>query len=192
MALVAGTFVFVSGAIYYAFMAAWLNVFLAVGLSETVRIGLGVLALLIGAVNVKDFAAFGHGPSLSIPESARPGLVARMQRVRQAQALPAMLLGVAALAVVVNFIELLCTAGLPAIYTAVLTQQDLSAGAHYAYLALYIVGYIADDSLMVALAVTALGSGKLTERGGRVLKLVSGLVMLALGAVLLWRPQWLL
>ena len=33
MALVAGTFVLVSGAVYYAFMAAWLNVFLAVGLS---------------------------------------------------------------------------------------------------------------------------------------------------------------
>ena len=56
----------------------------------------------------------------------------------------------AALAVVVNFIELLCTAGLPAIYTAVLAQHELSPAAHYAYLGLYIAGYIADDSLMVA------------------------------------------
>jgi len=102
-----------------------------------------------------------------------------------------MLLGVAALAVVVNFIELLCTAGLPAIYTAVLTQHELSPVAHYAYLGLYIVGYIADDSLMVAAAVLALGSGKLSERGGRVLKLLSGVVMLSLGAVLLLQPQWL-
>jgi hypothetical protein len=114
-----------------------------------------------------------------------------MHRVRRAQALPAMLLGVAALAVVVNFIELLCTAGLPAIYTAVLTQQQLPAGAHYSYLALYIVGYIADDSLMVAVAV-ALGGGKLSERGGRLLKLVSGLVMLVHVVVLLLRPQWLM
>jgi hypothetical protein len=103
-----------------------------------------------------------------------------------------MLLGVAVLAVLVNFIELLCTAGLPAIYTAVLTQQQVSPGGRYAYLALYILGYIADDSLMVALAVTALGSGKLTERGGRILKLVSGAVMLALGAALLLRPDWLM
>ena len=149
MALVAGTFVLVSGAVYFAFMAAWLNVFLAVGLSDAVRIGLATLALLIGALNLKDFAAPGHGPSLSIPAAARPGLVARMHGVLQARALPAMLLGVAALAVVVNFIELLCTAGLPAIYTAVLTQYELSAAARYAYLGLYIVGYIADDSLMV-------------------------------------------
>jgi hypothetical protein len=191
MALVAATFVLASGAIYYAFMAAWLNVFLAVGWSEPVRIGLAGVALLIGALNLKDFAAPGVGPSLSIPASARPGLVARMHGVLQARALPAMLLGVAALAVVVNFVELLCTAGLPAIYTAVLTQQGLPPGAYYAYLGLYIVGYIADDSLMVATAVLALGSGRLTEQGGRMLKLVSALVMIALGLVLLWRPQWL-
>jgi len=191
MALIAGTFVVVSGAVYYAFMAAWLNVFLVVGLSETVRRLLAGVALLIGAFNVKDFFAWGHGPSLSIPQRARPGLVARMRGAMQSRALPASLLAVAALAVVVNFVELLCTAGLPAIYTAVLAQQSLGAAAHYAYLGLYIVGYVADDALMVGLAVAALSSDKLGERGGRWLKFASGLVMLALGAVLLLRPQWL-
>jgi glutaredoxin len=191
MALVAGTFVLVSGAVYYAFMAAWLNVFLAVGLSDTVRWLLGAVALAIGAVNVKDFVAWGHGPSLSIPASAKPGLVARMRRALQAPALPASLLAVAALAVAVNFVELLCTAGIPAIFTAVLAQQQLGVPAYYGYLGLYILGYIADDSVMVAIAVTALSSSKLTEGAGRGLKLVSGAVMLALGAVMLLRPEWL-
>ena len=192
MALVAGTFVLVSGAVYYAFMAAWLNVFLAVGLSSAVRQGLALLALAIGVINVKDFIAPGHGVSLAIPARARPGLVARMHRLRAARSLPATLLAVATLALAVNLVELLCTAGLPAMYTAVLAQQALSPAAHHAYLGLYILGYIADDSLMVAVAVAALGSGKLGERGGRVLKLLSGVVMLLLGAVLLLRPQWLL
>lgn len=191
MALIAGTFVLVSGAVYYAFMAAWLNVFLAVGLSDTVRWLLGAVALAIGAINVKDFAAWGHGPSLSVPAASRPGLVARMRRAMQAPALPASLLAVAALAVVVNFVELLCTAGIPAIYTAVLAQQQLGVPAYYGYLGLYILGYIADDSVMVAMAVTALSSSKLTEGAGRGLKLVSGAVMLALGAVMLLRPEWL-
>jgi len=191
MALVAGTFVLVSGAVYYAFMAAWLNVFLAVGLSNALRIGLALLALGIGAINVKDFIAPGRGLSLAIPARARPALVARMHRLREARTLPAVLAAVATLAVAVNLVELLCTAGLPAMYTAVLAQQGLSPAAHHAYLGLYILGYIADDSLMVAVAVTALGSGKLGERGGRVLKLLSGAVMLVLGTLLLLRPQWL-
>lgn len=192
MALIAGTFVLISGAVYYAFMAAWLNVFLAVGFSGPIRVGLALVALMIGAFNVKDFLAPGQGLSLAIPGSAKPALVARMARLRDSQALPMMLLSVTVLAIAVNFVELLCTAGLPAVYTAVLAQQDLSPAAHYGYLGLYILGYIADDSLMVAIAVIALGSGKLGERGGRLLKLLSGCVMLALGAVLLWRPQWLM
>jgi glutaredoxin len=192
MALVAGTFVLVSGAVYFAFMAAWLNVFLAVGLGGAVRWALGGLALLIGALNLKDFVARGRGPSLSIADSAKPGLYARMRGVLQAHSLPASLLGVAVLAVVVNFVELLCTAGIPAVYTAVLASQPLGAAAHYAYLGLYILGYIADDTIMVTLAVLALSSGKLGERAGRWLKLVSGMVMLMLGVVLLLKPQWLI
>ena len=191
MALIAGTFVAVSGAVYYAFMAAWLNVFLIVGLSATLRVALGGLALVIGAVNVKDFFAPETGPSLFIPDAAKPGLYARMRAILQANTLKASLPAVALLAVIVNFVELLCTAGLPALYTAVLTQQGLSPATHYAYLALYIAGYIADDTLMVATAVLALSSRKLTARAGRRLKLLSGLVMLALGVVMILRPGWL-
>jgi hypothetical protein len=156
------------------------------------RVGLALLALAIGALNVKDFFAFGRGPTLAIPAAAKPGLYARMRGVLGAHALPASLAGVAVLAVVVNFVELLCTAGFPAIYTAVLSQQGLSPSAYYAYLGLYIAGYIADDALMVAAAVLALGGRRLTERAGRWLKLVSGTVMLALGGVLLLRPEWLI
>jgi len=191
MAVVAGTFVLVSGAVYYAFMAAWLNIFLAVGMSNPVRLALAGVAFAIGSLNVKDYFAMGKGVSLSIPDQAKPGIHARMRAILRADTLPASLAAVAVLAVAVNFVELLCTAGLPAIYTAVLAQQGLSPAAHYAFLGLYIAGYIADDALMVTVAVAALGNRKLTARGGQWLKLLSGLVMLALGVVLLLRPDWL-
>ncbi|WP_455231369.1 glutaredoxin family protein [Geopseudomonas aromaticivorans] len=192
MALVAGTFVLVSGAVYYAFMAAWLNLFLLVGLSTLLVWALSAIAIVIGLVNLRDGLRPGSDFTLSIPAAAKPGLYARMRFILQTDSLLPALAGVAALAVVVNFIELLCTAGLPAIYTAVLTQQGLTPLAHYAYLGLYILGYIADDALMVATAVAALSSRKLSAQAGRGLKIVSGLIMLALGAVMLLRPEWLL
>lgn len=192
MALVAGTFVLVSGAVYYAFMAAWLNLFLLVGLSTLLVWALSAVAIAIGLVNLRDGLRPGSDFTLSIPAAAKPGLYARIRYILQADSLLPALAGVAALAVVVNFIELLCTAGLPAIYTAVLTQQGLTPLAHYAYLGLYILGYIADDALMVATAVAALSSRKLSAQAGRGLKILSGLVMLALGAVMLLRPEWLL
>ncbi|MFQ6538184.1 MULTISPECIES: glutaredoxin family protein [Aphanothece] len=192
LALVAGTFVLVSGAVYYAFMAAWLNVFLLLGFATWLRLLLGALALLVGGVNLLEFWREGSRFTLSIPDSAKPGLYERMRAVTLSRSLLPALTGVAALAVVVNGVELLCTAGFPAVYTAVLSQQQLSPLAHYGYLGLYIVGYIADDALMVSLAVLALGSQRLTERAGRWLKLISGGVMVALALVLLLRPGWLL
>jgi thiol-disulfide isomerase/thioredoxin len=191
MALIAGTFVAVSGIVYFAFMAAWLTFFMVVGISQLVRIVLAVVALAIGALNLKDAVAFGHGPSLSIPESAKPGLYARMRGILHAENLSGALAGVIALAFLVNLVELLCTAGLPALYTAILTSRGLPLWQHYAYLALYIAGYIFDDSIMVTIGVVTLSKRKLQESGGRVLKLVSAVVMLALGTLLLAKPEWL-
>lgn len=189
--LIAGTFVFVSGAAYFAFMAAWLNVFLLVGIKRPVQIALGVLALTIGIINVKDFFAFKKGVSLSIPESQKPGLYRRVREIVSAKYLTAALAGAVALAVVVNMIELLCTAGLPALYTQVLTMQDYPAWKNYLYLAIYIVAYMLDDSLLVGVVLVTLSHRKLQEREGRWLKLLSGSVILVLGLVMLFRPAWL-
>jgi glutaredoxin len=188
MAAVAGTFVLISGVVYFAFMAAWLNVFLIIGFSRTIQVLLGCIALVIGTVHIKDFFASGSGISFSIPESAKPGLYAKMRGVLNARSLAGMLVGVATLALLVNAVELLCTAGLPALYTHVLTLQGLSGSEYYAYLVLYNLAYILDDGLMVAVAVLTLSRYKLQEREGRWLKLGGGAVMAALGLILLVRP----
>lgn len=185
------TFVAVSGLLYFAFMAAWLNVFLLIGLSRTVQIGLAVIAAGVGVVNVKDFFALQRGLSISIPESAKPALYARVRRLLQAENLTGALAGIVVLAGLVNLIELLCTAGFPALYTQILTLRRMPTWEYYGYLGLYNIAYIFDDSLMVTIAVVTLGRRKLQEREGRWLKLVSGLVMIGLGAVLLLRPNWL-
>jgi hypothetical protein len=189
--LIAGTFVVVSGLAYFAFMAAWLNLFMLIGIVRPVQIALGLLALFIGLVNVKDFFAFKKGLSLSIPESQKPGLYRRVREIVNAKYLSVALGGAIVLAVIVNMIELLCTAGLPALYTQVLTLQEFPPWKNYAYLALYITAYMFDDALLVGIVVATLSHRKLQEREGRWLKLISGLVILALGIVMLFKPQWL-
>jgi glutaredoxin len=192
MFVVGGTFVLTSGVVYFLFMAAWLNVFLLMGLSRVTQMILGVVALAIGLLNVKDFAAFHRGPTLSIPERARPGLYARTRRLLGEKPLMAALGGVMVLALLVNLVELACTAGLPAIYTRILTLRQLPTWQYYAYLALYNVAYMADDLAMLVIAVVTLSRRKLQERAGRWLKLLSGAVMLALGLMLLFWPRALL
>lgn len=191
MFLIGAVFVMVSGVVYFAFMAAWLNLFLLIGLSRTVQTLLGGVALLAAILNIKDFFAYGSGPSLSIPEAAKPGIYRQVRRILRAENLPAAILAVLVLAVLVNTVELLCTAGLPAIYTQVLTAHALPGWAYYGYLLLYNAAYVADDSLMLIIAVITLSRHKLQESGGRWLKLLSGIVMLLLGSMLLLFPEWL-
>jgi hypothetical protein len=181
----------VSGFVYFAFMAAWLNIFLLVGLSWATQVVLGSVAMLVGALNIKDCFAFGRGVSLGIPVVAKPGIYARVRRILQAEHLPGALAGVIVLAVLVNTIELLCTAGLPAVYTRILTLRQLPWWAYYGYLGLYNVAYMFDDSVMLILAVVTLGRRKLQEKEGRWLKLLSGVIMLGLGVALIAQPGWL-
>ena len=188
---IAGTFVLVSGVAYFAFMAAWLNVFAWIGMLRPVQLTLGGMAIVIGLVHVKDFFAFKQGPSLSSPESAKPGIYARIRRIVTAENLPAAIGAAFVLAVLVNLVELLCTAGLPALYTSILTQRGYSTAARYGYLGLYIAAYMFDDALMVAGVVLSLSRFKLQESGGRWLKLISGGVILALGLAMLFKPEWL-
>jgi len=190
--LIAGTFVLVSGAVYFAFMAAWLNLFLIIGFSRALQLAVGALAVTIGFVHLKDFFAPGRGVSLSIPASAKPGIYARVRRVIYAQNTGAALLAVTVVAVMVNMIELLCTAGLPAVYTQILTGRHLDPVAYYGYLLLYNVAYVFDDALMVGIVVYTMSRHKLDQGQGRWLKLLSGATVVLLGLLLLFAPQWLI
>lgn len=189
--VIGGLFVFASGLMYFAFMAAWLNVFQLVGALTGITLAAGLLAVVVGGLNVKDFFACGRGPSLSIPESAKPGIYRRAREVLQSGSTGTMVAATLLLAFTANFYELLCTAGFPMIYTRVLTLSEPSLAARYAYLALYNVVYVVPLLLMVLLFAGALTVHKLSEREGRLLKLASGVMMAELGVLLLVAPQWL-
>lgn len=189
MALIGGVFVAFSGLMYFAFMAAWLNLFLLIGGLHWVTGVAGVLALLMGAINVKDFVCFRQGFSLSISDSGKATIFQRARHLLVADSLSAMLAATVVLAVSANFYELLCTAGFPMVFTRLLTLHGGSAAQHYLYLALYNVIYVLPLLAIVIAFVRTMGARKLSEREGRLLKLLSGLMMLGLGALLLLAPE---
>ena len=191
MVLVGGTFVFFSGLVYFLLMAAWLNMFLLVGNLSAVTVVAGSVALLISFINIKDFFFFKKGISLVIPEKAKPKLFERMRNLLKTGSLPAMLAGTAVLAAAANSYEILCTAGFPMVFTRVLTLHSLSRAEYYLYLAFYNIVYIIPLLAIVFAFVITLGSRKLTAWQGRILKLLSGVMMLCLALVLLINPALL-
>jgi len=192
MALIAGTFVAVEGIAYFAFMAAWLNIFLFIGLSRISEMVLGAIATLAGTVNMKEFWHFRRGISLSIPDTAKPQMYARIRRILQAENIPAALIGTVVLALLVQIIEFLCTAGFPALYTRILTLKHLEGFAYYGYLLLYNVAYMFDDVVVLSAGIVTLSQRRLQEREGRWLKLISGLIMVGIGLLLIFKPEWLM
>jgi thiol-disulfide isomerase/thioredoxin len=191
MLFVGGVFVFFSGFIYFLFMAAWLNLFLVMGQVSLITRVAGGLSLVIAIINIKDFFLFKKGVSLTIPDSAKPKLFDRMRRLIHASSLLSLLLGTTVLAVAANSYELLCTAGFPMVYTRILTLNSLSKASYYLYLVLYNVIYVVPLLLIVVAFGVTLGKRQLTEWQGRLLKLVSGAMMLGLALVLLVNPALL-
>ena len=189
--VIGGIFVFFSGFIYFIFMAAWLNIFLLAGKIDAVTAAAGAVALVIAAINIKDFFFFKKGISLVIPEKAKPRLFDRMRRLMKSGSFPSMIAGTVVLAAAANVYELFCTAGFPMVYTRILTLHHLQPGEYYLYLVLYNVIYVVPLAAIVLFFAVTLGARKLTEHQGQVLKLVSGMMMLCLGAVLLTRPELL-
>lgn len=191
MLLIGGIFVFFSGFIYFLFMAAWLNLFLVMGQVAVITTIAGVVSLVIAGINIKDFFLFKQGVSLTIPDSAKLKLFDRMRKLLRSTSLVSIMIGAIVLAITANFYELLCTAGFPMVFTRILTLNNLPATTYYLYLVLYNIVYVIPMFLIVLGFTLTLGRRQLTEMQGRVLKLVSGFMMLALGAILLINPALL-
>lgn len=191
MLIVGGVFVFFSGFVYFLFMAAWLNIFMMTSKIGFITFIAGLLAVVMASINIKDFFFFKKGVSLTISEKDRTSLITKMRQLIQTGSTGALLLGTITLAFMANLYELLCTAGFPMVFTRALTLQQLPVMQYYLYLILYNLIYILPLLTIVLVFVFTLGTRKLTEQEGRNLKLLSGLMMLSLGGILLFKPALL-
>jgi hypothetical protein len=188
--IVGGIFVFFSGFVYFLFMSAWLNVFLLGAEIVLLTIFAGLVAVVAGLINIKDFFFFKKGISLTLPKKDKLKFMQRVDRLlKGAESLPALIAGTAVIAATVNLYELLCTVGFPMVYTRILTLQNIPAVEYYVYLIFYNIMYVVPVAVIVLAFALTLGSIKFTEEGVRNLKLVSGVIILLFGLNLLLNPE---
>ncbi|MCX8027760.1 MAG: thioredoxin domain-containing protein [Thermodesulfovibrionales bacterium] len=191
MLIIGGIFVFFSGFIYFLFMSAWLNFFLIMGEVAIITAIAGIVSIIIALINIKDFFAFKKGVSLTISDEARTKLFDRMRKLLRSTSIIYMVFGTIVLAIAANAYELLCTAGFPMVFTRILTLHHLTTIQYYLYLIFYNVIYIIPLGIIVIIFTVTLGKRQLTEKEGRFLKLLSGMMMMGLGLVLLIKPALL-
>jgi hypothetical protein len=191
MWLYGSVFLLTSGAVYFVFLAAWLNAFLLIGALPAIRIGVGVFALIAGGWYVAEFWRNPEGACKVASPGSRVKLMERMRAAVTEPSTVVALLSIMGLAVAVNMIELLCSAGIPAVYTQILAISDLSTWTYYGYLLLYIVIFMLDDALIFVLAMVTLHQTGLMGTYARFSHLIGGTVLLAIGSALILRPELL-
>ncbi len=184
MLLVGGVFIFFSGLWYYLFMFVLYNTLVvAGGFVGVLTLILGCIVVVLGAINIKDFFFFKKGVSLSIPDEKKPGLFKRMRDLVKHPEITAVVFGTVVLAATVNFYELLCTSGFPLVFTNQLRTYNLPMFDSYLYIFFYNIVYVIPLIIIVLIFVFTLGHIKISEWHGRVLKLLSGVMLVSFGAL---------
>jgi len=188
---IGGTFIIVSGIVYYTFMAAWLNAFMFMGYIMITRIIIGLLAVGAGVYYTQD--AIRNPPGVcKTSGKSKMKIMQRIEKLIKPGVIPATFLGIIALAFTVNLIELLCSIGLPAIYTRVLALSDLSTASYYLYLAGYTLFYMLDDLIMFLIVVKTMEIAGFSGKTSRYIHIFGGLLLALLGILMIFKPEALM
>lgn len=187
---VGGTFLLVTGVAYALFMAGLLNIFLYVNYLNWIQLVVAGVALIFAIVNIKDYFWYKKGVSFTIPDKFKPKLFKNMRHVMNPKnSLMATVAGTTILALGVVLVELPCTAGFPLIWTNMMAQQQIQGLTFLILLGIYMLIYMLDELIVVGGVFWTMRMTRFEEKHGRILKLIGGMIMLALGVVMATNPD---
>jgi thiol-disulfide isomerase/thioredoxin len=185
-------FIVASAAVYFLFMSAWLELILFLGFITIVRAIIGLVALGGGAYSLRDFFVNKNAECKVGDLNAKRKTMDRIKDVVQKRSFLLALVGIVALAFAVNLVELVCSAGFPAVFTQILTVNNLPRWQYYGYILLYLFFFMIDDLIVFVISMVTLQATGLTTKYTRASRLIGGTLMVAIGLLLLFRPEWLM
>lgn len=186
------TFIVTSAAVYFLFLSAWLNLLLFIGFILWVRILIGLVALGGGGYYLKEYFFNPHAGCVSTKTEKRKKVFEKLRQLTHEKHFLIALVGIILLAMAVNLVELICSAGLPAVYTQILTLSDLPTWQYYGYLLLYIFVFMLDDLVVFFIAMITLRMTGVSDKYSRLSHLIGGIAMVIIGLLLLFKPELLM
>ena len=186
------TFILTSAIMYFFLMAAWLNLTIFIGSISWIRYLVAAVAIVGGGLNLRSgLITEGDGCEV-VDEERRNKLFTRIKKFTMEKSYILALGGIIFLAISVNIIELLCSAGLPVIYTQILALNDIQTFQYYLYLLLYIVFFMLDDIIVFSIALITMKLTGISTKFGRISHLFGGLLMIIIGILLIFAPGLLM
>ena len=185
-------FIASSAVVYFLFLSAWLNLFLFLGFVVWIRILIGLVALGAGGYNLRDYWVNKKGGCNVMGNEKRQRIFEKIRSITQKRQFVLALGGIVLLAVAVNMVELICSAGLPAIYTKILSLSNLPTWQYYLYLLFYVFIFMLDDLFIFFTAMITLQAVGIQSKYSRFSHLVGGVLMFIIGLLLLFKPELLM
>jgi len=197
--LIGGVFILVSGVVYFLFISAWLNLFMFIGYQKYFQIIVAIIIIIFSIVVLKDYF-MGVVCKVCNVDPNKQSFFSKLQRKlfvkmtnlsQKEMSLGMTLIGVVIVAAGVNLVELACSFGFPLAYTKILTTYNLPTFQYYFYLLVYVIFYMIDDFLIFLVAVITLKVTKASDKYLKIIKLISGIVLLIMGLLMLFKPELL-
>ena len=185
-------FIITSGIVYFLFLAAWLNLFLFISFLAIIRYIVGAVAIGSGIYHIKEYFTNKEAACKVTGGEKKKKIFDRLKLIISQKSFVLSLVGIIILAAIVNLVELVCSAGLPAVYTQVLTLSNLPVWQYYSYLALYIIFFMLDDLIVFFIAMTTLKLTGISAKYTRYSNIIGGVIILIIGILLIFKPGWLM
>jgi glutaredoxin len=183
-------FLTVTAAIYGLFIAGLFTIFKVIAFVGWIQVVVALAALFFAVVNIKDYFWYKEGLSFTIADDKKPGIFQRVRRLMDSgQSMWALIGGTIVMAAGVSLVEFSCTAGFPVLWTNLLVSQNVSTLGFLLLLFTYLLIYQLDELGIFLVAVSSMRASKMEEKHGRILKLIGGMLMLALAGVMLVNPN---
>lgn len=192
MWVLGSAFIAASAAVYFLFMAAWLNLLLFIGFIVWIRVIIGLMALGSGIYNLREFFVNKQSSCKVTGDEKKQKVFEKLKAITQKRQFWLALVGIIILAGAVNLVELICSAGLPVVFTQILALSNLAKWQYYLYMLLYIFVFMLDDLFVFFAAMLTLQMTGITTKYTRFSHLIGGILMAIIGILLIFKPEWLM
>lgn len=186
------TFLISSALVYFLFLISWLN--LAVFLNKIlyIRVAIAFVAVLFGVIQVNSFFFKKDDGCEVVDTKNRKKIIKSIQKIVKEKSFILALLGIILLAASVNIVELLCSLGLPVMFTQILTINEVSKFGQILYSLIYILFFMIDDIIIFIIAMKTLEIKAISNKYGKYSHLIGGLIMIIIGILMIYKPEWLM
>lgn len=192
MFILGTAFIVSSAAVYFMFMAAWLNLLIFLGFIIWVRVAIAVFAVGGGLYHLREYWKNKDGACKVTGGEEKQKTFAKLKGLVQHNSFWLALGGIVLLAGMVNLVELICSAGFPAIYTQVLALNNLPTWQYYLYILGYVFFFMLDDLVVFFAAMITLRMTVLSGKYSRYSNLIGGILMVIIGFLLIFKPEFLM